>query len=876
MRTSTLLVTFGSVLCSSVWAQAPCHEWSRSFATDAPLGEVRCHIAYDDGSGMKLYVGGRFEIAGSSTAFDVARFDGSRWTPVGAGLNFPGQLGGVVNALQVFDDGSGPALYAAGYVSQSGGQPMTSVARWDGSQWSPVGGQFDDEVRALCVFDDGSGPALYAAGLFVTAGPLVANHIARLSGGSWTDVGGGTTGPTADAGNLFCLAVHDDGSGPALYAGGVFASAGGVAAANLARWNGSVWSAVGGGTAFFQGVTALLSDGSGIGSHLYVAGTAGTATVRVQAWDGSAWTDLAGSNPLPSAVRSLARFDAGSGARIYAGGTNYLRVFDGTTWSTPPAPPISSVQVLAVHDLGDGPALYASEGSFQIGSTLARFRSDHWDRVGELEQPLQLGARLLVAFDDGSGPALYTDSAQRWNGRAWQSVASPLPSGHSVRSLAVCDLGGGARLCLGTSAANGGLVREYDGASWTNVGTFFNNGVQALASANVGASARTFAGGRFTSPGNRVAEWNGSAWVALGVGVDAEVQSLAFFDDGGGLALYAGGRFTHAGGVSADHIAKWDGANWSPLGAGVTGTGLVTVSALAVFDDGTGPALYAAGFFNSAGGNPAANVARWDGSAWTPLGLGIPQVPLPIGALFVHDDGSGPALFVGGSFARAGALDAANIAKWQAGAWHKLGRGVDERVDSLATFDDGSGGGPSLFLGGEFERAGGNVSLHIAEWSQCTSWAQPFCSGDGSAGACPCGNSGAPGHGCASSNFASGAELQGKGSSHLSNDTLQLSATNLSGPTCIFFQGDRFDDVTPFGDGLRCTGGTLRRMSTKTIVAGSASYPQSGDLPISVVGHVPAGGGASFVQVYYRDANVGFCTSATSNATNAVAIRYVP
>ena len=39
-------------------------------------------------------------------------------------------------------------------------------------------------------------------------------------------------------------------------------------------------------------------------------------------------------------------------------------------------------------------------------------------------------------------------------------------------------------------------------------------------------------------------------------GLSAGVKALTVFDDGSGPALYAGGWFTVAGGVSADHIAK--------------------------------------------------------------------------------------------------------------------------------------------------------------------------------------------------------------------------------------------------------------------------------------------------------------------------------
>ena len=46
------------------------------------------------------------------------------------------------------------------------------------------------------------------------------------------------------------------------------------------------------------------------------------------------------------------------------------------------------------------------------------------------------------------------------------------------------------------------------------------------------------------------------------------------------------------------------------------------VRALAVFDDGSGPALYVGGQFSVTGGIEAVNIARFDGLAWTPLGFG--------------------------------------------------------------------------------------------------------------------------------------------------------------------------------------------------------------------------------------------------------------
>ena len=94
--------------------------------------------------------------------------------------------------------------------------------------------------------------------------------------------------------------------------------------------------------------------------------------------------------------------------------------------------------------------------------------------------------------------------------------------------------------------------------------------------------------------------------------MNAHVRALTVFDDGsgGGQALYAGGDFPTAGGVPANYIAKWSGSAWSPLSNGMSSV----VFALSVFDDGSGsgPGLFAGGEFTFAHGGVSANyVARW-------------------------------------------------------------------------------------------------------------------------------------------------------------------------------------------------------------------------------------------------------------------------
>lgn len=193
------------------------------------------------------------------------------------------------------------------------------------------------------------------------------------------------------------------------------------------------------------------------------------------------------------------------------------------------------------------------------------------------------------------------------------------------------------------------------GWDWSYPGGEMDGGIVEFAVFDDGTGPSLYAGGYSIAAGgvsiNRISRWDGTYWWPLGIGMDRYVHAIHVFDDGSGPALYAGGRFTTAGGVSANHIAKWDGTQWSALGSGID----YYVYALEVFDDGSGPALYAGGYFTHAGGVSAEGIAKWDGQAWSPLGNGIPTGTSNwVNDLAVYDDGTGPALYAGGRFVWAG------------------------------------------------------------------------------------------------------------------------------------------------------------------------------------------------------------------------------
>jgi hypothetical protein len=725
--------------------------WLPTFGAQPGVSGVNARAdsfaVYDDGGGPALYLGGAFDFGGSAAANNIVKWDGAVWSPLGAGL------GGQVLALQVFDDGSGAALYACGSF-QSGGGVEIHVARWDGSNWTSVDANCL-EAYDITVFDDGAGPALYTAGFFTDPLGSLTPGVGKWNGVSWDLLGTGMDCCVTE------LGTFDDGTGPGLYAGGEFKNAGGVAVNNIAKWDGTSWSALSSGLSAIFGATSVLAfevydDGSG--PALHVAGnfnTAGGVTANyIAKWDGASWSSVgAGTSNV---VAALTVFDDGTGPVLYAGGffltaggTTVSRIarWDGQTWS-----PLgngvggrqgigsNSIAALAVFDRGNGPELFAG-GAFSRAGDVVAHAVATWD--GATWAALDRGCDAPVVgstvFDDGDCPALYTGGSfqtnggvltsevARWDGADWGALGGGISgtSTSQVLALAEFDDGTGPALYVGGNFSSAGSVAasniaRWDGSTWTDVGggTAGFSGVFAFKVFDDGRGPALYAAGGFSSAGGvasrGVAKWDGSAWSAVGGGVAGSVSALEVFDDGSGEALFVGGSFSAAGTTSIRSIAKWNGSSWSALGTGVSS--FSDIRALAVFDDGDGPALFVGGSFLNPAGVPPNGVAKWNGSAWQAVGGGVGVFNSLVGSLAVFDDGGGPALYAGGVFAVAGGTAANNVAKWDGSTWSALGSGTNDFVETLSVFRDRTGS--ALYAGGSFESVPDSGDSYLAKWGR--------------------------------------------------------------------------------------------------------------------------------------------------------------
>ena len=308
-RVAALLVIL--TLSSSLAADCT-PEWDATLGQPGMDATVRSLAVFDDGNGPALYAAGSFASAGGQIVNNIARWDGQSWSDLNGGVN------GTVRALHVHDFGNGPALYVGGLFDQAGEIASTGIARWDGSNWSALaGGVTGGSVRAMASFQG----QLYVAGGFTQAGGVNANNLARWNNFQWSPVGSGTNG------RIDALVVHHSGSGDALYLGGGFTQAGPFNAGNVARWSGTQWSPLASGVnarvwalASLPGAEANQPDLLIAGGDFIVAG--GQSAERIASWDGSVWSTFGGG--MNDTVRALAVFDDGTeetgGPQLYAGG----------------------------------------------------------------------------------------------------------------------------------------------------------------------------------------------------------------------------------------------------------------------------------------------------------------------------------------------------------------------------------------------------------------------------------------------------------------------------------------------------------------------------------------------------------------------------
>ena len=493
--------------------------WSKC-GTFSGSGWVNTLCVHDDGGGERLYAGGDFSAPGGLDSDNVARWNGSAWEAVGAGLS--GAT--AIMALASLDDGEQCRLYAGGTGCDD--RPLWC---WTGHTWHVcgdvlldqdngslavgtintlvahgkklvVGGGFvwraladggllrrvatlvDDDyyaeldygvnatVHALAFYDG----ALIAGGTFTREGHNDLRYIGvwNAADEEWAELG------EACNGAVYALAIFDED----LYAAGDFTGFGDVETLRIARWNGSQWAAVG----VINGpVYALLTNDAG--TMLWIAGHFDRAGGQaghlcLTSWDGDSWaaliTDIEADDDNP-AIRALVQ----DGTDLYVGGNfceiegvscNNVARYDINlgTWHACGGGVDGVVRSIAVHD---GKIYVGGEFTTIEGGTPCDYiaawdsNTSTWTATGASNPPYWMGPVTVMTSHGG---ALYVGCYGTQN--SWYDEPS-------------------------------WRVRKLESGSWEKIGgdaASVSDEILAVVFGDAGTGDRMYIGGRFTSGGD--------------------------------------------------------------------------------------------------------------------------------------------------------------------------------------------------------------------------------------------------------------------------------------------------------------------------------------------------------------------------------------
>ena len=373
---------------------------------------------------------------------------------------------------------------------------------------------------------------------------------------------------------------------------------------------------------------------------------------------------------------------------------------------------------------------------------LAQTCQPHWEAFGPPGVTSDGYAAPMQVYNPGAGDSLYvggsfssvggfvTRGIARFNPstNAWSDVGGgcyTTSTNYFLAALTTFDFGQGLELVAGGSFATAGgtanstNLARWNGSRWLGMPAGQPSGA-IWAAANF--QGKLVVGGGFATIGTTSASGIATldpelGWLAMGSGMGGgfspNVFAVRVFNDGTGDKLYAGGRYTSIGGVSG-MIARWTGQAWEPVGGGVSqGSTFADIESIAVFNDGTGPALYVGGWDLVPFQGNLCNVAKWDGTHWTSIGQYLGGRTT---SLATFNDGTGAALYAGGT-----AQPAINyIGKLVNGQWVTLSGGVAAiatppfpSVFGLLAWND------RLIVGGDFDSAGGVGTSGLAAWRAC-------------------------------------------------------------------------------------------------------------------------------------------------------------
>jgi hypothetical protein len=550
--------------------------------------------AYDfardvDGS---LLVAGEFRYVAQQRVEPLLRLRNGVWeparthwelTPPGSGFSAVAVSPDGKLALATYDD-FGPR---SGQIWLDDGSGLRVIASFDGL------------IRRLYWYHD----ELWAAGWHqIREGKATFRGLAVWNGTTWSAPLGGRPD-----GFVFEL-VRD---GNSLLIGGDFTTIGGLISRGVVSFDGKKWTPM-----RFDHRVSVYALARGADGQIYAGGALGDlggGGGGIARWTGRAWVPVAGglaNRTFPGVVTDLTPH-AGS---LYVAGCFF------TAGGVPESPDAVVSRDIARfdgawHSLDDDTrAVFAPwiepRGCGDEGPNSV------WD-VSK-QAMFSTGDRLLLA---GSFPGIDGTLSQAmisYDGTAWRPEGAPhgLGIGGSLDRLGIdgstCELWGSGQISHAAGQPTRARVVHFTGDGWQPIADAIPRdascpGFAVSPTGDVALGCSIFPDG--SDPVGRVYRVRGDQLVQVG-GDQPLVQAVAY-DRAGTLWIGGGG--------ATGFVARLDGDTFTTVEAGFDAPVLLL--------DAVGPTdVIASGAFTSVGGVAASQIARWNGTAWRPLGDGLPGV----------------------------------------------------------------------------------------------------------------------------------------------------------------------------------------------------------------------------------------------------------
>ncbi len=540
--------------------------WGTEFELKTIADGAKAYVV----DGDDLYVGGNFEWVGNLRVNHIARWDGSKWHPVGLGAPGPVQAltlhnGQVAAALtesvqtwngeywerlgEALDPHVNDVASHGSYLYVATRQSTYPVLRWDGLSWAPVGQDgFHGDASSLLVHDD----TLYVGGYLRTDKRASTgwNSVFRLVGNDWLALGD-------LRGQVFDVVAND----AAIFAVGSVLSFD----SGLAMFDGASWSSPWDSDPSRNVYRATIHR-----QHLvidYSWRINGVEHLGLAAWDGT-WVALQPSRPhWPVLLDGMGQYHSSLPIR-------YLGRRSVGLWNN-----------------GEASVLVAPGGAGLAGyaSAVTTFEGD-----------------LVVAGEFGSAGSTIVDNVARWDGARWSAM------GHIEGRVQALQEHDGVLYAAGdfddTVSGRAAPVLAWNGTAWQPSMTL-DSQVGSASQLHVTDQGLIASGFVWEGPGvvYRGASFlDGTQWIPISDGMPGGRTRFTTLD----------GQFVVLGRHSSQaplEVVRWTGTNWEPF---AHANGIQSARSFL----GINGSLYVSGLVNDSVTGKPASVVVWQDRQWRSVG----------------------------------------------------------------------------------------------------------------------------------------------------------------------------------------------------------------------------------------------------------------